>query len=245
MKTRTSLNLENYQQAVKFAENLPDSLKAEYLSEAEEWYQFEQQAVENSQKFPLNKWLVLGLLGLIGALSIGIYWQSNRYAIVQTGTQLHQSFEVKTALESKEQKNHRYILSLQDRLRADPNDGDLWYELGQAYMLNNDFPSAMVCYENAQKVLGEKAAILGAMATANYYQHQQKLTENAQRWLEQALKSDPKESASLLLLAANAYQEKQYQQAIHYWRTALDSDNDAIDRRAIIQSIEMARQKLR
>lgn len=42
MKTREQLNLENYQQAVKFAGNFAEPFKQEYLAEAESRYQFDQ-----------------------------------------------------------------------------------------------------------------------------------------------------------------------------------------------------------
>ena len=42
MKTREQLNLENYQQAVKFAGNFAEPFKQEYLAEAERRYQFDQ-----------------------------------------------------------------------------------------------------------------------------------------------------------------------------------------------------------
>ncbi|WGE32844.1 cytochrome C biogenesis protein [Actinobacillus genomosp. 2] len=246
MKTRDQFNQQNYQQAVKFAESYSVDLKQEYLAETQDRYQFEQMQkshrLENiTQKRPLA---TLGLLVLLGVVTTLIYWQTDRYQIVRTGTQMHQAFQVQTALEDKEQKNYRYITNLQDRLRENPNNGDLWYELGQAYALNNDFDSALVCYDNAQKVLGEKASILGAMATAEYYANHKNLSEKAQQWIDKALKVDAKESSSLLLLASDAYAKKNYQQAIDFWRKVLDSDNDAIDRKAIIYSIQTAKEML-
>ena len=243
MKTREQLNLENYQQAVKFAGNFAEPFKQEYLAEAESRYQFDQNTTEpwqNKRKFsPLVASLVMLLIILLSSL---FYWQSGRYALVQKGEQMHQAFQVKLEMEDKTQKNDRYIESLQNRLRENPNDGDLWYELGQAYALNNEFNSALISYQNAQVVLGEKAAILGAMATADYYDKGQKLSEQAKAWLTKALALDSKESSSLLLLASDAFLHNDYEQAIGYWRRVLDGDNDAINRRAIIQSIEMAKQ---
>lgn len=246
MKTREQLNLENYQQSVKFAEQLAEPFKQEYLDEAASRYQFEQADRPILQKKSRFSPLVVSLILLvIIAVSCGLYWQSGRYPLVQKGEQMHQAFQVKLEMEDKTQKNQRYIESLQSRLRENPNDGDLWYELGQAYALDNEFSSALICYQNAQMVLGEKAAILGAMATADYYDKGQKLSSEAKAWLNHALTLDPKESSSLLLLASDAFLHNDYEQAISYWRKVLDSDNDAINRRAIIQSIEMAKQMAR
>ncbi|WGE57363.1 TPR domain-containing protein [Actinobacillus equuli] len=246
MKTRAEINHENYQQAVKFAENFADELKAEYLNEAEQRYQFERQSAQSLQSFAKNRPLVGLFLLVLSFMTAAIfYWQTERYQIVNRGEQLHQAFQIQVGQEDKEQKNNRYVLSLQDRLRENPNNGELWYELGQAYALNNDFGSALICYDNAQKVLDEKAAIFGAMAAAKYYQEGKTISVQTQQWLDKALSLDKKESTSLLLLASHAYANKQYQQAIDFWRQVLDGENESIDRRAIIQSIEMARQSLK
>lgn len=246
MKTREQLNRETYQQAVKFAQSFTEELKTEYLNEAAARYQFEQSYKEaiSPKKEKLSPLVMLLIFFMLIIMSSALYWQSGRYQIVQKGEQMHQAFQVQFNLEQKEQKNERYILNLQDRLRQNPNDGNLWYELGQVYALNNDFESALICYNNAQKVLGEKASILGAMATADYYSNQQILTSQANQWITKALALDQKESASLLLLASNAFRHKDYSKAIKYWRNVLDGENESIDRRAVIQSIQEARQML-
>lgn len=247
MRSRTEINQETYEQAVKFSQHFTKEVQAEFVAEAKARWDFEREHALSLQNKAENRPLVktaIGFLTLALAVSVAIYWQSGRYDIVGQGQQLHQAFQVQTALEDKEQKNHRYISNLQDRLRENPNNGDLWYELGQAYALNNDFQAALICYQNAQKVLGEKAAILGAMATADYLEHQNQLTEQAQGWLNKALQLDPKETTSLLLFANHAYAQKNYTEALGYWRKALDSENDNVDRRAIIQSIGLAQSKL-
>lgn len=114
----------------------------------------------------------------------------------------------------------------------------------QAYALSNDFDSALVCYDNAEKLLGKRAAILGAIATARYYDNGQKMTVEIQAIIEQALQLDKNENASLLLLASDSFLNNNFQQALDNWRKVLDSNNDSINRRAIIQSMEMARQML-
>lgn len=252
MKLRNQLNEAHYQQAVKFAESLSEPHRQEFLAETAERHQFEQSALakiaqnelQNSdKKLPLVK--VGAIIGAILLVSVAVYWQSGRYEIVQKGEQLHQAFQTQVENENNEQKNDRYIRGLQNHLRENPNNGEMWFELGQAYALSNDFRSALICYENAHKVLGDKAAIFGAMATADYYDNKQKLSAQAKGWIEKALSLDNKESSSLLLLASDAFLNNDYQTALNYWRKVLDSENESIDRRAIIQSMEMARQMLK
>lgn len=249
METREQLSRENYQQAVKFAQHFAEEERQEFEHEAMQRYQFEKTQFEqnrlqkNGQNRPLAKTILISLLAIF-VLSSAYYWQSGRYQAVQEGISAHQAFKRQSVEHPTESKNDRYIISLQNQLRENPNSGDLWYELGQAYVLSNDFSSALVCYDNAQKLLGKKAAILGAVATALYYDNGQKMTEEINAIIEEALNLDKNESASLLLRASDGFLNNNYQQALDYWRKVLDGNNDAINRRAIIQSMEMARQML-
>ncbi|MDD0823935.1 cytochrome C biogenesis protein [Mannheimia sp. AT1] len=248
METREQLSKENYQQAVKFSQYFANDLRQEFESEAEQRYQFEktqfEQQLQNSQqKQPLVKKSIISLCAIFLLGSI-YYWQSGRYQVVQEGLQLHQQFQEQTNPHQGISKNDRYILSLQNQLRENPNNGELWYELGQAYALNNEFDSALICYGNAEKLLGKKASILSAMATANYYDNKQRMSPEIKELLKQALALDKNESASLLLLASDSFLNNDYQQALGYWRQVLDGNNESIDRRAIIQSMAMARQML-
>ena len=249
---RNQLNQQHYQQAVKFAENFANGERQEFLEEVQDRYAFEAQKAQqkqaahplqkNSQKAPL----VLAVLGAVALLGTSLfYWQTGRYQQVQQGQQAFIEFQQQKAEESSIDRNDHYIINLQKQLRQNPNNGDLWFELGQAYSLNNDFESAMICYQNAISVLGRKPAIIGAMATADYYLNKQKFSSQTKIWIDEALKSDPQESASLLLLASDAFLHNDFKQAIFYWEKVLESENQALDRKEIIKSIQMAQNMLK
>lgn len=246
--TRQELNEKYYQQAINSAQFLAKETQQEFITESTARYQFEQQAIQqNLQKIPSKRPPVYPVFALFLGLVIiaeGIYSQSGRFIQAQEGQNAHQSFQMQQADLEPHQRNDNYIVHLQNRLRENPNDGDLWYELGQAYALNNEFESALVCYENARQVLGDKAAIFGAMATADYYRHRQQITPLAQSWLDFALDQDPNDTASLLLLAADKFLQNDFAGAITHWRTVLDSGNESINRRTLIQSISMAEQMM-
>lgn len=248
METREQLSQEIYQQAVKFAQHFTNGNRSEFEFEAKQRYEFEKaqlkpQLQHSAKNQPLAKKGILSLC-VIFLLGVTYYWQSGRYPLVKEGLQLHRQFQQESRLHQGSSKNERYILSLQNQLRENPNLGELWYELGQVYALSNDFDSALVCYTNAEKLLGKRPSILSAMATAHYYDNKQRITPTVRELIEQALALDKNESASLLLLASDSFLNNDYQQALDYWRRVLDGQNESIDRRAIIQSMATARQML-
>lgn len=46
-----------------------------------------------------------------------------------------------------QQTHQEWMLSLQDQLKRDPNQAELWFQLGHGYLNNQDFPSALTCFD--------------------------------------------------------------------------------------------------
>lgn len=245
MSLREQLNHEHHRQALHFADSLTEAAQAEFIQETEARKRFEQAHILQNfgVKRPLAK-LGLLTLGLILVLATVIYWQMGRYQAVTQGEQMFSQFQQQRTEQQSEDRNQHYILSLQNRLRENPNDGDLWFELAQAYALNNEFENAMICYQNAQTVQGKTAAILGGMATVEYYRGRHQLTPQIKSWIEEALSKDPNESASRLLLASDAFLRNDFREAISHWEAVLNSENSAVDRREVIRSIQSAKARL-
>ena len=82
------------------------------------------------------------------------------------------------------------IEKIQNKLRTDPNNAETWLQLGEAYVQNNEFDSALVAYSNAEKISGSKPNILGLAATALYYQAGQQVTPKVEQLLNEALTKD-------------------------------------------------------
>lgn len=245
MSEREQLNQAHYHQAVRFAENFAKQEKEEFLQETHDRNAFEQRHIlqKNTQNTPLVK-KGIGLLAFVLAGCAVFYWQTNRLQTVNAGSQAFSEFQQQQNEIDSTTRNERYILNLQNKLRANPNDGDLWFELAQAYALDNDFESALTCYHNAEGILGKTAAILGGKATVEYYRHKHQITPAVQGLIDEALAKDPNESASRLLLATDAFLRNDFKQAIEQWEKVLNSENQAIDRKELIKSIEMAKQRL-
>lgn len=193
---REQLNRLHYQQAVRFAEDYADVDKQELLTELEQRHQFEQSQTynldsqKNDKKLPLVAVLCVILVAIV--IASALYWQTGRYQLVKQELEAFNQFEQQNVEQDSIDRNNRYIENLQNHLRQNPNNGEVWFELGQAYSLNNDFNAALICFTNAQTVLGRTPAILGAMATADYYHNKQHLSEQAKSWIDEALQKDAK-----------------------------------------------------
>ncbi|VEI58282.1 cytochrome c nitrite reductase, subunit NrfG [Pasteurella multocida] len=172
------------------------------------------------------------------------YFSLPRYTDVEQGEATFLQQQMQLMEQAISQQNEDKITQIQNKLRQDPNDAENWLALGQAYIENNEFDSASISYQNAQSLLGNKPYILGALATALYYQSGQQLTEAVQALLNQSLIEDPQEISSLSLIATDAFVQGNYQKAAQTWQKMLDSDRPNLDRRTLIQRIQMAEIRL-
>ncbi|WP_448757996.1 heme lyase NrfEFG subunit NrfF [Aggregatibacter sp.] len=192
---------------------------------------------KSAVKFELKSTLIV--FALLLAIPFAYYFSLERFSRVQQGEQEQIAQHNQQLETTEENKTEAIIGKIQDKLRQDPNSAENWIKLGDAYMQNNDFDSALVCYGNAEKIDGRKPTTRGLMATALYLQSNQQITPQVQQFLDEALAQDPKEVSALSLLAAEAFKTRDYSTALDYWQQILDSGNSAVDRRAIIQKMKM------
>ena len=192
---------------------------------------------KSAVKFELKSTLLV--FALLLAIPFAYYFSLERFSRAQQGEQ-EQIAQHNQQLETPEEnKTEAIIGKIQDKLRQDPNSAENWIKLGDAYMQNDDFDSALVCYSNAEKIDGRKPTTQGLMAMALYLQAHQQITPQVQQLLNEALAQDPKEVSALSLLAAEALKTRDYSTALDYWQQILDSGNSAVDRRATIQKMKM------
>ena len=192
---------------------------------------------KSAVKFELKSTLIV--FALLLAIPFAYYFSLERFSRVQQGEQEQIAQHNQQLETTEENKTEAIIGKIQDKLRQDPNSAENWIKLGDAYMQNNDFDGALVCYGNAEKIDGRKPTTRGLMATALYLQANQQITPQVQQFLDEALAQDPKEVSALSLLAAEAFKTRDYSTALDYWQQILDSGNSAVERRAIIQKMKM------
>ena len=192
---------------------------------------------KSAVKFELKSTLLVFALLLV--IPLVYYFSLERFSRAQQGEQEQIAQHNQQLETSEENKTEAIIGKIQDKLRQDPNSVENWIKLGDAYMQNNDFDSALVCYGNAERISGRQPTTQGLMAMALYLQANQQITPQVQQLLNEALAQEPKEISALSLLAAEAFKTRDYSTALDYWQQILDSGNSAVDRRATIQKMKM------
>ncbi|OBX02497.1 nitrite reductase [Gallibacterium genomosp. 1] len=186
-----------------------------------------------------SKKIACGIGVIILVVMVGYYLYSGRLQTLNQQQNTQQTENRETTTVSLNEDN---IIAIQNKIRTDPNNGENWYELGLAYAQNNEFSNAIESYSRATVLLGRKPYILGAAATALYYKDQQHISSQAQQWLDEALQLDAEDTASLLLLANDAFRQAHYDLAINYWQKVLDSHRK-VDRKLLINLIQIAQEK--
>lgn len=138
------------------------------------------------------------------------------------------------------------MLEIQTKLKQDPNQAELWFQLGHGYVNEQDFESALTCFDYALR-LSEKPSAnqLSAKATALYYLNKQQMTASVIDLLEEALALDSSNLTALSLIANDHFVSSRYQQAIDVWTQMLDSQHRDLDRVSIIHSLNQAKQLLK
>lgn len=142
--------------------------------------------------------------------------------------------------------HNQQMLEIQTKLQQDPNQAELWFQLGHGYVNEQDFKSALTCFDYALRLSDEPSASqLAAKATALYYLNKQQMTTAVSDLLQQALVLDSANLTALSLIANDHFVSSRYQQAIDVWTQMLDSQHRGLDRVSIIHSLNQAKQLLK
>lgn len=134
---------------------------------------------------------------------------------------------------------------LQQSLKQDPNQSDLWFKLGGVYMQKGEFDAAYTCYDYAIRLDPEApSGLYAAKASALYYLSSQAMSDDVKGLLKQSMNLDPNDRTALMLIATDHFISMRYPQAIDAWTQILDSNQKGIDRVSIIHSINQAKQMI-
>ncbi|ENM5776981.1 cytochrome C heme lyase [Vibrio mimicus] len=176
--------------------------------------------------------VAVGFVGIVTMVSVGLFlWM--------------QQPEPKAQVKAETKSLTQTMSDLQEALRKDPNQADVWFSLGQGYLLESDFPAATQCFDYAIRLTEFPTANqYAAKATALYYQHKQNMSDDVTQLLKTALDIEPFNETALTLIAQDHMISFRYQQAVETWLHLLDSPDLALDRAKIIQQLELAKSRV-
>ncbi|MFZ0950632.1 MAG: tetratricopeptide repeat protein [Candidatus Sulfotelmatobacter sp.] len=125
---------------------------------------------------------------------------------------------------------------LLEKLKSDPKNSDLIFQIGNIYKGTHQFKEATGFYGQALQVNPKNVAIRTEMASCLYYDGD---VDGAISQLQQALRYDPKDANSLFNLGMIKWQAKQDGPgALAAWQELLKSNpNLSPDRKATVQKL--------
>jgi cytochrome c-type biogenesis protein CcmH len=181
-----------------------------------------------------------GLSIFILAFSFYLYGEIGTYEKLTTMTAqepMEQSADM-------EQQTINEIKRLMEVTKAEPENSDAWFSLGQTLVTVGDFDSALKAYDQVLSIEGPQADIFGAKAQAIYYKNEQKIDATVQGFIDQALAIDPNDPSTNILLGMHNFIAGNYQVSIKHWQRVVDSDKQNVNKQALIEVIEEAKKRL-
>lgn len=137
--------------------------------------------------------------------------------------------EVATS-EHNAQSVEQLVAQLQERLQAQPDDGEGWYMLARTYLFLKRYDEAVQAFRQALSLGGDQSPeVLATYADAIALASGRRITDEAVEVLNQALHLDPFHVKSLWLMGTAYYQKEDYKGALKYWERLLQSMEPGTD----------------
>jgi cytochrome c-type biogenesis protein CcmH len=181
------------------------------------------------------RWPALGVLGVLPALTVGLYIYLGAPAILkeQALTQAQAKYDV-----------DGMVKALEDKLKASPDDPEGWYALGRAYIGFARYADAESALSKAAAQAPQDARILAQYAEAIALK-QGSLDGRPLELVQQALEISYEETKALELAGLEAFQKERWAEALHYWRRLLKLlPKETEHHETIAQAVQMAERKL-
>lgn len=202
--------------------------------------QTEQASAKDAAKNSVPIWVPLLMTVLIPLTAVFFYFQQGyskplAVAIERAETQMNSPMV---------QAATQHIQQLKQRLEANPEDPEGWFLLARTFVNLERYQEAYEAFAIVGDIVGEHPGILSQQAQALYYLNQNQLTEEAQQLLTRAQQLDPRDPSMLGFAGIVAFDHGEFQQAIGFWETALNSGKPEVNRESLMLAIEQAKSEL-
>ncbi|MDP2021261.1 MAG: tetratricopeptide repeat protein [Hydrogenophaga sp.] len=112
---------------------------------------------------------------------------------------------------------------LSARMKDSPEDAEGWAMLGRSYSVLGRHPEALAAYEKAVKLRKDDAQLLADYADSLAVKNDRQLAGEPMKWVEAALKLEPGNFKALALAGTDAFDRKDYANAVKHWSKLVES----------------------
>ena len=155
-----------------------------------------------------RRWMTLALLGVMPALTAGLYLYLGAPSILQEQalTQAHAAYDTDAM-----------VKALEGKLKAKPDDAEGWYALGRAYIALQRLDEAELALAKAAQLAPKEARMLSQQAEPIALKAG-RLDGRPMELVAQALELDYEDEKALELAGLAAYQQQKWAESLHFWR---------------------------
>ncbi|MGQ3888652.1 tetratricopeptide repeat protein [Legionella sp. CNM-1927-20] len=195
--------------------------------------------------YPLGRTLKKGFLPFIISLALIISFAYYRWGAF-SGWQQHKQHEIAEqrakALLDKIKSPEELINKLKAHLDDTPASARGWFLLGRLYSSQGDWLAARNAFAKAYQLNPQDEAATIYYANSLWQLNHQQFNKDIRALFKQLLQQNPNQPDALAMLALDAYESKQYNEAVNYWQQLLklaspDSEEASALRKAIAKAI--------
>jgi cytochrome c-type biogenesis protein CcmH len=162
-----------------------------------------------------GRWLVYVLVVAIPCLSAALYWKLGNYRAISLSNELNQAG---SGTPSPEAIN-KMVVSLAEKLKAEPNNLEGWLMLGRSYKELQRYPEAVEAFTHAYQLAGDKVEVMLPYAEAlALSSSDSNWAGKPQELIKKALALEPDNLTGLWLSALASAQQGDKKSAIDFLR---------------------------
>lgn len=161
------------------------------------------------------------LAGVLPAAAFGLYfWLGNPMSLIAIAEAKANAPSPDAAMADVQGEHDimKMIQKVEERTKADPNDGEAWTMLAKTYAAVGQWPEALNAYEKAMQLKPDVPAIMTGYAEALAITNNRVLKGKPMELVLQALEKAPDDMKGLELAAISNFQDKNYAQAAYYFK---------------------------
>jgi len=157
-----------------------------------------------------------GLAGLLPVAAFGLY-----YFVLGNPASFTAIAEAQASGDQQVAGGHdimQLIQQVEEKTKADPNDGEAWTILAKTYAAVGHWPEALHAYEKAIKLRPDVPSVMTGYAEALAISNNRVLEGKPIELVLKALEKDPLDMKGLELAGIAAFQEKRFAKAAFYFK---------------------------